>query len=414
MIQAKQVKPGDALNLVVQICEALQFAHNQGVVHRDIKPGNILVDRAGRLKIADFGIAKLLDPNATDTTLTGSHHVMGTPQYMAPEQMAHPLEVDHRADIYSLGVVFYELLTGDLPVGRFVPPSQKVQVDVRIDEVVLRTLEQERERRYQHVSEIKSAVETIATGDAAGLTAAKSAKIEGRIESPSRTHHRTSLKRLAWIAVLILLAGAVILLWPQGERTLIRETPPNFGHVTGSARFCDYAVEAPVNHRVNFWIEWWRAGQTVTWTDFDLAESFTPARGRRFKGYVDFVIEKNDATRARGTNMIGWTWGLRGGDAFSSRASFAEDPFHGMTMTDSSYGHRPVRKIRAGEEVTLLVVRGGRDKLEGQPWDPKTAGRADVEMHLKARFDTVPENELRETPQSTNSVGPATSGTKSR
>jgi serine/threonine protein kinase len=142
MIQANPVKPGDALDLVVQICEALQFAHSQGVVHRDIKPGNILVDRAGRVKIADFGIAKLMDPGAADTALTGSHHVMGTPHYMAPEQMARPLEVDHRADIYSLGVVFYEMLTGELPVGRFVPPSQKARMDVRIDEVVLRTLEQ--------------------------------------------------------------------------------------------------------------------------------------------------------------------------------------------------------------------------------------------------------------------------------
>jgi serine/threonine-protein kinase len=149
------------------------------------------------LKIADFGIAKLLGANAEDTALTGSHHVMGTPHYMAPEQLAHPLEVDHRADIFSLGVVFYEMLTGDLPVGRFVPPSQKVQVDVRIDDVVLRTLEQERERRYQHVSEIKSDVETIATGDAAGLSAAKSAKIDGQIEHQPRSHNRTTLKRLA-------------------------------------------------------------------------------------------------------------------------------------------------------------------------------------------------------------------------
>ena len=386
----------------MQICEALQFAHNQGVVHRDIKPGNILVDRAGRLKIADFGIAKLLDPNAEDATLTGSHHVMGTPHYMAPEQMAHPLEVDHRADIYSLGVVFYEMLTGDLPVGRFVPPSQKVQVDVRIDEVVLRTLEQERERRYQHASEIKSDVETIATDDATGQSAAKSAKSQDRIEPRSR--HRKRLKRLAWITVLILVAGTATLLWPQGARTIIRETPPNFGHVTSSARFADYAVEAPVNHRVNFWIEWWREGQRAKGTDFDIAEAFTPARGRRFKGHVDFVIEKNDGARARGTNMVGWTWGLRGTDALSSRAGFAEDPFHGMAMTDSSYGHTPVRRIRAGEETTLLVVRGDRDKLKGQPWDSKMTGRSDVEMHLKARFDKVPENDLRETSQSTNSV----------
>jgi hypothetical protein len=339
---------------------------------------------------------------------------MGTPHYMAPEQLAHPLEVDHRADIYSLGVVFYELLTGDLPVGRFVPPSHKVEVDVRIDEVVLRTLEQERERRYQNASEIKSDVETIATGDAAGLSAAKSAKIEGRIEYRPRSHTRRTLKRLAWIAVPILIAGAAALLWPRGEQTVILETPPNFGHVTSSARFCDYALEAPVNHRVNFWIEWWKDGQAVKRPDFDLAESFTPARGRRFKGYLDFVIEKNDATRARGTNMIGWTWGLRGSDALSSRADFAEDPFQGMAMTDSSYGHSPLRKIKAGEEATLLVVRGDRDKLEGQAWDSKTAGHADVEMRLKARFDKVPENELRETPQSTNSVRPTTTGAKSR
>src|SRR5208282_4931158 len=85
---------------------------------------------------------------------------------MAPEQMEKPLAVDHRADIYSLGVVFYEMLTGELPLGRFAPPSQKVSVDVRLDEVVLRALEKEPERRYQHVSEVKTEVESITQGSA--------------------------------------------------------------------------------------------------------------------------------------------------------------------------------------------------------------------------------------------------------
>ena len=86
---------------------------------------------------------------------------MGTPHYMAPEQIEKPQTVDHRADIYSLGVVFYEMLTGELPLGKFAPPSQKVQMDVRLDEVVLHALEKEPERRYQQASQVKTAVETI-------------------------------------------------------------------------------------------------------------------------------------------------------------------------------------------------------------------------------------------------------------
>ena len=86
---------------------------------------------------------------------------MGTLRYMAPEQMEGSHEVDHRADIYSLGVVFYELLTGELPIGRFAPPSKKVQIDVRLDEVVLRALEKEPEQRYQHASELRTSVDQI-------------------------------------------------------------------------------------------------------------------------------------------------------------------------------------------------------------------------------------------------------------
>lgn len=157
-----RLSPREALQIIPQICDALQYAHDEGVVHRDIKPENVLVDRKGRVKIADFGLAKILGREPQDLRLTGEGQVMGTPHYMAPEQVEHPLEVDHRADIYSLGVVFYEMLTGELPLGKFAPPSRKVQIDVRLDEVVLHALEKEPEQRYQHASEVKSDVETIA------------------------------------------------------------------------------------------------------------------------------------------------------------------------------------------------------------------------------------------------------------
>ncbi len=163
--QAGKLSSEQALTIVPKICEALQYAHDQGVVHRDIKPENILLDKTGRVKIADFGIAKMIGRGETDVSLTGARDVVGTPHYMAPEQIEKPQAVDHRADIYSLGVVFYEMLTGELPLGKFAAPSTKVHVDVRLDEVVLHTLEKEPSRRYQHASQVKSDVETI-TGTA--------------------------------------------------------------------------------------------------------------------------------------------------------------------------------------------------------------------------------------------------------
>ena len=163
-MRAGQLEPSQALSIVPQICDALQYAHDEGVVHRDNKPENILLDKRGRVKIADFGLSKLVVGGvsaAPEFSLTGTHQVMGTVRYMAPEQLEGAKAVDHRADIYSLGVVFYEMLTGELPLGRFQPPSQKVHVDVRLDEVVLRALEKEPQRRYQQASDVKTAVQSI-------------------------------------------------------------------------------------------------------------------------------------------------------------------------------------------------------------------------------------------------------------
>ncbi|MCI0360685.1 MAG: serine/threonine protein kinase, partial [Planctomycetaceae bacterium] len=172
ILETGRLTPSEALRIVPQVCEALQYAHEEGVVHRDIKPENVLLDRTGRVKIADFGLAKLLGKGPDDFTLTHTQQVMGTPRYMAPEQIERPSAVDHRADIYSLGVVLYEMLTGELPLGRFEPPSHKVEVDVRIDQVVLRALEKAPERRYQRASEVKTELASAASWPALAAPAA--------------------------------------------------------------------------------------------------------------------------------------------------------------------------------------------------------------------------------------------------
>lgn len=163
LIESRQVSPEQALSIVSQVCDALQYAHDNGVVHRDIKPENILLDDAGRVKIADFGLAKL-GAEVDDLQLTGTNQVLGTVRYMAPEQMQGSGSVDHRADIYSLGVVLYEMLTGETPVGVFAPPSKRVPIDVRLDEVVMKSLASDPDQRYQSISEVNLCVQRLVDG----------------------------------------------------------------------------------------------------------------------------------------------------------------------------------------------------------------------------------------------------------
>ncbi|MDG2128062.1 MAG: protein kinase [Fuerstiella sp.] len=176
LMETQELLSDQTLTIIPQICEGLQYAHDEGVVHRDIKPENILVDSRGNVKIADFGLAKLAEHSPDNFTLTGTHQVMGTPRYMAPEQMDASHEVDHRADIYSLGVVFYELLTGEVPMGHFEPPSKNTSVDARLDDVVLRALAREPERRFQSASELRSRVNAVSSVDI-NLTAEQQSEV---------------------------------------------------------------------------------------------------------------------------------------------------------------------------------------------------------------------------------------------
>jgi serine/threonine protein kinase len=160
MIHGPGISPEQALTISGQICLALAYAHEQGVVHRDMKPSNVLVDARGQVKIADFGLARLIDPSEVQLghTLTGL--AMGTPDYMSPEQKRGGT-VDHRADIYSIGVMLYEMLCRQTPQGAFAPPSKVVQCDASLDRIVDRALQPAPERRYQSTTEMKADVDGV-------------------------------------------------------------------------------------------------------------------------------------------------------------------------------------------------------------------------------------------------------------
>jgi hypothetical protein len=195
LMQLGELSPHEALRLLPPICDALQCAHDHGIVHRDIKPENLLVNRDGVVKIADFGLAKITSDASENLTQSGQ--ALGTAHYMAPEQMSASSDVDSRADIFSLGVVFYELLTGQLPRGTFQPPSSQSRLSRRLDPVIMRSLEREPGRRYQTAAELKSDIEHGGVSTAAGR---------------GQRHQRLALRQvrselLPWLALALVVIG---------------------------------------------------------------------------------------------------------------------------------------------------------------------------------------------------------------
>jgi eukaryotic-like serine/threonine-protein kinase len=237
-----RLAPRRSVELAVQVCAALAAAHAQGLVHRDVKPANVLVDPDGQVKVADFGIVKA----SAATTLTGTGTVLGTAAYLSPEQ-AQGGPVDARSDLYGLGCVLYELLCGTPPFGsgadsppvavatRHVseppePPSARnPRVDLALDQVVLTALAKDPAQRYQSAVDMQDALQRVLAGDAAPAV-----PTEPLLEPPDRTGMRTTPtatgpaagadgRRLGWGRWALLVAGAILgiavvvaLLWPDG------------------------------------------------------------------------------------------------------------------------------------------------------------------------------------------------------
>ncbi len=157
-----RLPPDHALAITAHVCDALAYAHANGVIHRDIKPSNILFNTQGQVKITDFGLAKWHDPSQI-TGLTKTGVTMGTQDFMAPEALTLGGDVDHRADLYAVGVMLYQMLTGEIPRGLFLMPGVKTkgEIDPRFDRLITRAMQVEREERYQQASEIRQDLDVI-------------------------------------------------------------------------------------------------------------------------------------------------------------------------------------------------------------------------------------------------------------
>ena len=151
-----------ALAITAHVCDALAYAHDHGVVHRDIKPSNILINREGQVKVADFGLAKADEPDLSGLTRTGL--AMGTPDFVAPETLMQGVHTDGRVDLYAVGVMLYQMLTGNIPRGMFTMPSIMLPgTDPRFDEIIAKAMKYDREERYSSAHLIRADLDVILT-----------------------------------------------------------------------------------------------------------------------------------------------------------------------------------------------------------------------------------------------------------
>ncbi len=221
--RTKYIPIGTAVAIATQICEGLTEAHRLGVVHRDLKPNNIMIDEDGQARIMDFGIARSVKTKG----LTGSGIIIGTPEYMSPEQV-EAKEVDQRSDIYSLGVILFEMVTGRVPfegetaiaIGvkhKSEPPEDPSSINAQVPEdlsrIILKCLEKEREDRFQSAGELRAELEAFAQEMPTSQQTQKTASTKKPLTSREITVTIGVKKLLVPALVFVGVVAAALIVW---------------------------------------------------------------------------------------------------------------------------------------------------------------------------------------------------------
>lgn len=355
--QTGQLTVGKAVSITKQVCEGLIEAHTLGVVHRDLKPNNIMVDQGGNAKIMDFGIARTVKGKG----ITGSGVMIGTPQYMSPEQVEGK-DIDQRSDLYSLGIILYEMLTARVPFEGDTPLTvgikQKTEIPKEpidfnplisndLNRVILKCLEKNKERRYQSAKELKSELERIEIG----LPTTDRVIPERKTITSKEITVTFGLKKalLPAIALVVIVVAALLFLWKKGPNL-----DPNLVAV---AIFENQTDNSGIDHLGRMTADLITQGLAETDLYETVPTSTVDTTSNEFQqgDFIDFLAKKTGAGR-----VVSGTYYLRGENLqFQSQVTntqnqkvlFALDPVIG-SVNDSD----KIIRILQQEVMGLMAI----------------------------------------------------------
>ncbi len=414
-----RLPPDYALAITAHVCDALAFAHGSGVIHRDIKPANILIHRDGTVKVADFGLAKQSDPALSG--LTKTNMAVGTPDFLAPEALIPGLPLDGRADLYAVGVMLYQMLTGELPRGMWTMPGEKLGTDPRFDAIISRAMQTDRNARYSSAWEIRRELDRIVsepfTAADAELGSNRVAAIESApVADPTRratipsspSKAMDSLRSFQghhhWLYVcsfVICVAGAVWW-WPRPVALNTRPAAPNTRPPALKMHDADTLLFAGHRYELVRSYPTWeqardqaaaRGGHLATITSPEEADALVNAFGHRLNGtYANFWIggfRKDEGSPWRWVTgepftFTDWDRGEPNSDQFPSYLGlwrhFADSAQ--VNWVDGPYQGHGFECWRG------YIIEWEQESLPAPAWRPSPV-RATREKPFRASFDML-------------------------